>query len=118
MRYLKILLLLSFLTSCEEIIEVEDISNSTVIVLAPTNAATLVITDINFSWEAVEDAERYKLQIATPNFESANQIALDTTITATSFNQTLELGNYEWRVRGENSGYQTPYTIQSFSIEE
>ena len=118
MRHLKVLLLLLFVTSCEEIIEVEDISNDSVTILAPTDTAVLNITDINFSWNAVEDAEQYKLQIATPDFEMANQIVLDTTITATSFNQTLELGNYEWRVRAENSDYQTVYTIQSFTIEE
>lgn len=118
MRYLKLLLVVCLLVSCEEIIEVVDISNENVVVLAPTDTAILAITDINFSWEAVEDAEQYNLQIATPNFESANQIVLDTTITTTNFNQNLELGNYEWRVRAENSDYQTAYSIQSFTIEE
>jgi hypothetical protein len=118
MRYLKLLLAIILLVSCEEIIEVVDISDKSVVVLAPTDAAVLAITDINFSWEAVEDAEQYKLQIATPSFESANQIVLDTTITTTSFNQSLELGNYEWRVRAENSDYQTTYSTQSFTIEE
>lgn len=118
MRYLKLLLVTFLLVSCEEIIEVVDISNENVVVLAPTDTSMLTITDINFSWEAVEDAEQYKLQIATPSFESANQIVLDTTITTTSFNQTLELGNYEWRVRAENSDYQTAYSTQSFTIEE
>lgn len=118
MRYLKLLFVTFLLISCEEIIEVVDISDKSVVVLAPTDTATLAITDINFSWEAVEDAEHYKLQIATPNFESANQIVLDTTITTTSFNQALELGNYEWRVRAENSDYQTAYSTQSFTIEE
>ncbi|GAB4160265.1 MAG: hypothetical protein Tsb0033_15940 [Winogradskyella sp.] len=118
MRYLKLLLVTFLLISCEEIIEVVDISNDNVVVLAPTDTSTLTITDINFSWEAIEDAEQYKLQIATPNFESANQIVLDTTITTTNFNQNLELGNYEWRVRAENSDYQTAFSIQSFTIEE
>jgi hypothetical protein len=118
MRHLKLLLAIILLASCEEIIEVVDISDKSVVVLAPTDTATLTITDINFSWEDVEDAEQYKLQIATPSFESANQVVLDTTITTTSFNQALELGNYEWRVRAENSDYQTTYSTQSFTIEE
>lgn len=104
--------------ACEEIIEVEDISNKTVNVLAPTDTATLTITTISFSWDAVADAKQYKLQIAEPNFEMANQIVLDTTVTVTNFNQTLEFGDYEWRVRAENSGYQTVYSKQSFTIEE
>lgn len=118
MRYLKVLLLLLFVTGCEEIIEVEDISNDSVTILAPTDTAVLNITDINFSWNSVEDAEKYKLQIGTPDFETTNQIVLDTTITDTSFNQTLELGNYQWRIRAENSDYQTAYSSQSFTVEE
>jgi len=104
--------------ACEEIIEVEDISNKTVNVLAPADTATLTISTINFSWDTVADAEHYKLQIAEPNFEMANQIVLDTTVTVTNFSQTLEFGDYEWRIRAENSGYQTTYSTQSFTIEE
>ncbi|WP_412560650.1 hypothetical protein [Winogradskyella sp. MIT101101] len=118
MRYIKLILVVGLLVSCEEIIEVEDISNDSVTILAPSDATTLAITDINFSWDAVEDAEKYKLQIATPSFEMANQIVMDTTITVISFNQTLELGDYQWRVRAENSDYQTEYSTQSFTIEE
>ena len=108
----------SLLFTCEEIIEVEDISNNAVTILAPTDTAVLNITDVNFSWLAVEDAEQYKLQVATPNFEMANQIVLDTTITTTNFSEVLEFGSYKWRVRAENSGYETVYTSQSFTIEE
>ena len=118
MKYLKVIALLMLLVSCEEIIEVEDISSRTVTVLAPTDESTLNITDINFSWNVVEDAEQYKLQIATPNFETANQIVLDSTITALNFTQTLEFGDYEWSIRAENSDYQTNYTTQSFTVEE
>jgi len=109
---------LFFVLSCDDIIGIEDISNKTVTILAPTNESVLTITDINFSWNTIEDAERYKLQIATPNFESATQIVLDTTITSSNFTKTLELGIYEWRVRAENSGYTTIYSTQSFTIEE
>lgn len=118
MRYFKLILLVFLLVSCEEIIEVEDISNRNVTILAPTDTAILTITNINFSWNEVEDAEQYRLQIATPSFEMANQIVLDTTIVSTNFNKTLELGSYQWRVRGENSDYQTEYSTQSFTVEE
>ncbi|MFV0571690.1 MAG: hypothetical protein ACK5M1_04555 [Xanthomarina gelatinilytica] len=103
--------------ACDDIIEVEDISERTVTVLAPTDESILTITDVNFSWNDVEDSEQYRLQIATPDFETATQIVLDTTIVFTNFTKTLELGNYEWRIRAENSDYQTAYTTQRFSIE-
>jgi len=117
MRKVKYILILFLILSCDDIIEVEDISDKTVTILAPTNNTTLTITEVNFSWDMLDDAEQYKLQIATPTFEEATQILLDTIITTTNFNKTLDVGNYEWRIRAENSEYQTSYTTQSFTIE-
>jgi|SRR5690606_16149556 len=112
------LLLILFFFSCDDIIEVEDISEEEVVVLAPTHNAILSTQDVIFSWELIEEAAAYKLQIATPNFTEAIQIVGDTTVTALNFIKTLELGDYEWRVRAENSGYHTQYTTQKFTIEE
>ncbi|WP_157588878.1 hypothetical protein [Psychroserpens burtonensis] len=117
MKRILILILVSFF-SCDDIIEVEDISQNTITVLAPTNTSILAEGDITFSWDGLQDATQYRLQIATPTFENASQILLDSTITATNFSKTLELGNYEWRIRAENSEYQTLYTTQNFSVEE
>ncbi|PWH83986.1 hypothetical protein DIS18_05410 [Algibacter marinivivus] len=118
MKYLKLIVLLFFVISCDDIIEVEDISDKTITILAPTDTSVLTLTDVTFSWNTVEDAEQYKLQIAVPNFESATQIVLDTIITNSNFTKTLEFGDYEWRIRAENAGFQTKYTTQSFIVEE
>ncbi len=110
-------ILINVIQSCDDIIEVPDISANIITVLAPTDSSILAETSVNFSWNMVTDAEQYKLQIATPNFETATQIVLDTTIISSNFTKTLDLGNYEWRIRAENSDYQTSYTTQSFTIE-
>lgn len=117
-RLFVILAILLIILSCEEIIEVPDISEETVNVLAPGNGLVLTITDVNFAWMPIEEADQYKLQIATPSFEGATQIVLDTTIVTANFTKSLDIGNYEWRLRAENSGYQTVFSIQSFTIEE
>jgi hypothetical protein len=104
--------------SCDDLIEVVDISDRTVSVLAPTNETVLNTTSITFTWEAIEDAESYSLQIATPSFDEAIQIVVDTTLTSLNYMDVLDNGNYEWRIRAENSDYQTTYTTQSFSIEQ
>jgi hypothetical protein len=117
----KILLALGLfiiVTNCDDIIEVEDISKDNVTLLAPTNGATLNITNLTFTWQAVDDAESYHIQIATPSFSEALQIVTDSTIVTTSFSTSLEAYNYQWRVRAENSEYQTVYTTQSFTIED
>jgi hypothetical protein len=112
-----ILVVVSFF-SCDDIIGVENISENTITVLAPTNDSVLAEGDIIFSWDALQDASQYRLQIATPTFENAAQILLDSTVAVTNFSKLLGQGNYEWRVRAENSEYQTVYSIQNFTIEE
>lgn len=114
-----LLILISIgLMSCEDIIEVPDISDEAVKLVAPSEAATLNSANtLFFDWDPVEDAETYRIQIATPTFNEVLQIVADSTLTGTSFGTTLEANDYEWRVRAENSGYQTIYTTQSFTVE-
>jgi len=117
----KILLITIFIIciiSCEEIIEVNDISQDQVIVLAPTDSSIITNNNIRFSWQELDFATTYRLQIAHPNFMSAIQIEEDTLLNSSSFEKTLETGNYEWRVKALNSAYETEYQTQSFSIEE
>ncbi len=104
------------LLSCEEIINVENISNDTIQILAPTNNAQLADGAVSFNWQGLSGADGYELQIATPNFAAATQIVLDSTVSSNSFIKTLTAGAYEWRIRGVNSAFATPYTANSFSI--
>ncbi len=106
------------LVSCEEIIEITDISSEHVTVLAPLDNTTLTSKSVTFTWEAMEEVEGYHLQIATPSFANALQIVKDSTLTTTNFLTTLDFNDYEWRIRAENSGYTTVYITQRFSIEE
>jgi len=106
------------LIACDDIFEIEDISDNRVELLAPSDNSILNITTPTFSWTLLAEAESYHLQIATPNFSEATQVVLDTMVTVSSHTVSLDTLNYEWRVRGENSGYQTGYTTQSFNIEE
>lgn len=117
-KSLLVLFVCCSLHNCEDIIGVPDISEQVVTILAPAENSVLMNTNVNFTWNAVEDAENYKLQIAMPSFEASTQIVLDTTISVTNFNKTLETGTYQWRVKAQNSGFETAYTTQSFSIEE
>ena len=117
-RVIVVLSIFIIVINCDDIIEVEDISNDNVTLLAPTNGTILNITDLTFTWQALEDAESYHIQIATPSFSEALQIVSDSIVTVLRFSTTLDANEYQWRVRAENSGYQTLYTTQSFTIEE
>ncbi len=106
------------LTACDDITEVDNITDQTITILAPTNESVLNSANLSFSWEALEGVENYRLQIATPNFENAAQIVEDTLITRANFNKTLDASNYEWRIKGVNAEHETAYTINGFTIIE
>ena len=104
------------LCSCEEILFVDDISDKEIALFAPANNSALFSTGVSFSWDKVENAEKYHLQIAKPNFTAPIQIVLDTLVSSTTFNQQLNIGKYEWRVQAVNSGYVTAYKTWSLEI--
>lgn len=110
-------LLISFLfISCEEVIFSEDISKDVIVVLAPQDNTVVRTTDVRFSWEALEGATSYKVQVAKPNFEEASQIVLDSITSELSFMSSLNSADYQWRVKGMNNAYETSYTAQSFTV--
>lgn len=114
-KYLLILLILCF-ASCEEILLVPDISKEDVVLVSPGNNVTLSSSGVTLSWNLVENADKYQLQIATPSFDAPLQIVVDTIITKNSYTQQLNIGKYEWRIKAVNSGYETAYATRSFEI--
>jgi hypothetical protein len=104
-----------FLISCEEILFVDDISNESIEALAPISGTIVNSGTVSFTWQSIVDAERYKLQIATPSFANAAQILIDSTTQATTFSKEIIAGNYQWRVKAINSAYETDYTTHTFT---
>jgi|SRR5690606_29817485 len=118
MKFQKLVLVMSLffsLVACEYITEVGNISDKTITVLAPKNG-TVIDSIAIFTWEALEEAQNYHLQVAKPSFEDASQITIDTLLEKTNYTKQLGSGNYEWRIRGENSGYVTAYSKQDFIV--
>lgn len=118
-----VMVAMAFFASCEDILEVPDISTQTVVVLAPKEGSVLTTNAVGFNWETVEDATAYNIQIATPNFENAVQLVLDSVVevdtlgnVTTSIDQDLFNGNYVWRVKALNSDYETVYTQNGFQV--
>lgn len=108
-------ILFAFL-SCEEILFVQDISTEEIKLVAPMDKANFFTTGVIFSWEKVQEAEKYHLQIAKPDFATPLQIVLDTLVSSTSFNHQLNIGKYVWRVKAINSAYETAYSSRTFTI--
>lgn len=102
-------------TGCKEFIE-PSIEKKNTVLLAPSNGTESSVYSQTFWWEELDNALQYRLQVVTPDFKNTSRLILDTIITASKFNYTLDPGNYEWWVRAENGSSQTPYSKAAFII--
>lgn len=116
--------LVMFCGACGDILEEPDISNSQVEVFAPLDNTVLTTNAVNFNWDVVLDARSYRVQVAQPDFENTQQLVLDSVIALdslgnvpTTVQQTLLNGNYAWRVKAINGGFETAYTTQNFQVD-
>jgi hypothetical protein len=55
--------------------------------------------------------------LATPSFDQAAQISIDSLVTTSSLTTEVLPNLYEWRIRAENSGYVTPFSSQNFEVQ-
>lgn len=104
-KLLIFILTISFI-SCDDVLE-KDITNSNVSIIYPTEATSILTNVVNFQWNALNGAKKYHLQVLSQN----QSIVKDTLTDKLFINLSLTAGNYKWRVRGENGGYQSPYTF-------
>ncbi len=112
-RAIAIFAFLSATYACDDIIE-EDISNDAVQIIAPTEGFTIEGNAVNFSWVELDGADNYRIQISN----EVQTVILDSLVTGTTFNYPINPGDYEWRIKGVNFAYETPYTFPSgFSVE-
>lgn len=117
------LLSIVIFASCENILEVPDISKESVVLLAPSDSSSVIQSNVNFTWNEIFEATQYHVQIAAPSFENASQIVLDTLIvvdsayTGPSLRKTLIDNDYEWRVKALNSGYETEFALNRFAVQ-
>lgn len=97
--------------------EEDDLSNNSITLIAPANNSQLDTEIIQFSWEALQNASSYAIQIAYPDFENPIQLVVNTTTDVPSYETTLADNQYEWRVQGVNDSSETPYTTRGFIVE-
>ncbi|NQY11237.1 MAG: hypothetical protein HRT71_17200 [Flavobacteriales bacterium] len=109
--------LMTVLYSCSDIIE-KDISEESVFLNAPAEGLELEDLTQTYWWDEVAGASYYNLQIVSPSFASAATVLLDTNVTSNKFTYTLSSGDYQWRVRAENSTSESNYTTHNISFSD
>lgn len=103
-----------FSFACEDILE-EDISGDMVQISYPFNNAVIESNIVSFQWGALGGADSYRIQIYRDNAA----MALDSLVSSTNFSYPLLGGHYQWRVRGENSAYESQYSFPAaFTVLE
>ena len=122
LKTLTVFLIIFVTQGCQDILEVEDISDSKVELIAPLQGSVVGDSMVNFTWNSIDGANSYLVQVATPNFESAAQIVLDsiivvdTTFIGTRASKILINSEYEWRLKAMNSDFETEFSSSGFSV--
>lgn len=92
--------------SCEEALE-RNISDKKVTLLAPANNMITNDTLHTFYWNTLEGASQYRLQVVSPRFDSIVRLIADTPLLRNTFIIDLNTGDYQWRVKAQNSAYSS-----------
>ena len=100
----------------DTLLQQKDLSNETVQILAPADNFISYTTKVNFYWEKVDSADGYKLRIVSPEFNTIENIVLDSSTTGTSFSRNLEDGTYEWSVKAFNKVSNSLPTIYRLTV--
>jgi hypothetical protein len=102
----KILLSLLLLFGCAEVIETP-LTGRKVTLFSPANNLITTDTSQTFYWEKLNDATKYELQVVSPRFDSIARLLIDTLTTKNTFLLSLNIGNYQWRVKALNNSTES-----------
>ncbi len=113
-----ILSMLLVLYSCSAI-EATDISNNEINTIIPIEESILTSNIVNFKWSVIENADEYHIQVVSPSFDNSLEFALDSIISETSINFSLNPNQYQWRVKALNNISETNYSSPiNFQVDE
>lgn len=116
MRKILILSIISFtIIACAKWVNV-DLSNSSIVLISPIDNHSDSLQSKTFSWEELEGSKEYRIQIATPSFDSIVTIVVDSTVDVPTLSISLTPGSYQWRVRGENEDFQSIWVVRNLEI--
>lgn len=109
-----IMLSLSFM-QCEDIVE-DDLSTLKVLLVSPSDSIETTIVSQTFIWERLKDVISYRLEIASPSFDRAEQMLVYLELDTTIYKTTLFPGEFEWRVIAINGSSTSQDNKRSLTI--
>lgn len=111
-----LIILVLLFPSCKDIFE-RNLEKANISLQTPQDDFQSTTFTVLFWWDEVKGADKYRLQIGKPDFNSITQLILDTPITKNQYSFTLNPGKYCWRVRAENNSSLSDYTVRCLSID-
>lgn len=93
-----------------------DLNNQKLVLLKPANRDTSNQMKKLFSWQNLYNVEHYRFEVYQPDFSGQLVYSKDTPDDTITYHLPLE-GNYEWRVKGVNSGSSTVFTSRELYID-
>ena len=102
--------------SCTEFLS-PDVSEETIEVISPSDALFTSDSVLTFWWEENEDAENYRFQLVSPDFDNPSLI-FDTLMLDNLLSLALAEGRYIWRVKIENEGSESAYQSRDFVLDQ
>ena len=105
------------LVSCKDFFE-KNIEQEQIEIISPKNGYVSSDLNVYFTWSDIQGAITYKLLIASPSFDTASNLYIDTSTNSSPLMISLSPGDYQWKVRAENNSSFTDFSpIQSFKID-
>jgi hypothetical protein len=110
-------------SACDDILA-PDISGKEVSVVSPVNKTEITEGRVSFRWNAMEGAEKYRVSVVSPAFETARMAIKDTVLyqdslsTIMSFGFDIELApeKYQWSIQAFNHAYPSLRSVHELTI--
>jgi hypothetical protein len=115
-RHFFLFLMVFLISSCDDIFE-KDITDKELVLIAPGDNLKTDVATQTFWWEELDGALTYDLQIVSPSFASIEIVIADTVISNNKFTINLDPGIFEWRVKAQNSVYESPFVLRTLEID-
>ncbi|MCD8185087.1 MAG: hypothetical protein LUD68_01090 [Rikenellaceae bacterium] len=93
-----------------------DISGQSVSVLSPVEGVAVYSQPVTFAGESLSGALLYRIWVASPAFDGAQQILAEETLEETLYRMELPDGAYQWRIQACNEDYQSEWQTIGFRV--
>lgn len=104
----------AFTTQSITILEEEiPLSDQNITLITPEDNFETSDTMVTLSWDALDDANLYRIQIINT---ADNSLFIEETTVNQEITIEFVSGTYEWSVRAENDGENSPYSSRSLTI--